>query len=251
MYIARVLYGGTEVYAEYREGKYFVIGGDIFGDFSVSDKVISPEKILPPVQPKKIIALGANYMKHAKELDLKVNDSPIIFMKPASAVIGHGDSIVYPLEAAKVDYEAELAIVIKKRCRRVKKEDAFSVILGYTCANDVSERVFQKMDGQWTRAKGYDTFCPLGPHVATDINSESLDLETIVNGVVRQKGNTADMINKVDDIIAFVTQVMTLETGDVILTGTPENIGEIKPGDLVEIKIEKIGSLVNKVVKEI
>lgn len=250
MKIARINIEKGTIYAEYRDGKYYPIAGDIFNKYRVLEKSVTPLKLLAPVLPTKIIALGANYKKHAEELHLNVNSVPTIFMKPTTSVLEPNGNIIYPNRATQVDYEAELAIVIKKQCRYVQKQDASSVILGYTCANDVSERVFQKMDGQWTRAKGYDTFCPLGSYIETEVDPACLELKAIVNGEIRQKGNTKDLIHNIPSIISFVSEIMTLNAGDVILTGTPEGVGRINIGDTVEINIEKIGSIVNKVVAE-
>lgn len=248
MKIARIEKNGKTLYAEYRNGKYYQIKGDPFGLFTVSANAVKTDKLLAPAVPSKIIAVGANYKKHAAELDLPLNLEPVIFLKPPTAVLEPFGKILYPEGAAKVDYEAELAIVITKHCRHVKKGDALSYVLGYTCANDVSERVFQKLDGQWARAKGFDTFCPLGPYIETDVDPSALTLETYVNGECRQSGNTADMIHNVPAIIEFVSGVMTLLPGDVILTGTPDGIGEVRRGDSVEVRIERIGSLFNTVV---
>lgn len=238
------------VHAVYDEERntYFAIEGDMFGSFSVGKEVRG--ELVSPVSPSKIIALGANYRKHATELNLRINPVPTLFLKPVSALLSPFGEIVYPASATRVDYEAELAIVIGKRCHKVKRENAFDVILGYTCANDVSERIFQKIDGQWTRAKGYDTFCPLGPCVVTDVDVSALELRAVVNGVTVQRGNTSDMISSIPEIIEFVSEVMTLLPGDVILTGTPDGIGEIRVGDTVEIQIENIGRLINTVVAE-
>ncbi|MDR3262990.1 MAG: fumarylacetoacetate hydrolase family protein [Clostridiales bacterium] len=255
MLIARILTDGLDgkriIYAEYNDGKYFALKGGLSGGFVKTSKTVEAKKILPPVKPSKIIALGANYVKHAEELKLNVGKEPVIFLKPPTSVIGHGDDIVYPACASKVDYEAELAVIISRKCRNVKRGDAHRVIAGYTCANDVSERVFQKQDGQWLRAKGFDTFCPLGPFIASGIDAHDLELKAIVNGEIRQRGNTRDMLHGVFEAIEFVSGVMTLYPGDVILTGTPDGIGEIHIGDTVEIEIANIGALQNKVVKEI
>lgn len=248
MKIARIKTESGNIYAEFINGKYYPLTGDVFSDFIVSKKNVTPLKLLSPAEPSKIIALGANYRKHAEELKLNINSVPTIFMKPTTAVLEPEGCIVYPRNATQLDYEAELAIVIKKQCRNVKAEDAYSVILGYTCANDVSERAFQKMDGQWTRAKGYDSFCPLGSYIETAADPSCLELKTIVNGEIRQQGNTKDLIHSIPSIIEFVSEIMTLNAGDVILTGTPEGVGRINIGDTVEIVIEKIGSIKNKVV---
>ncbi len=248
MKIARILWQDKLCYAKVEGQKYFLIEGDMFNIKSVSNRPLDGNiKILPPTEPSKIVALGANYKKHAKELNLNINAVPLIFLKPPSSIIADGESIIIPPDAKKVDYEAELAIIIGKDCKNVKKEEVFDVILGYTCANDVSERVFQKSDGQWTRAKGFDTFCPVGPVIETELDGDNVNLKAVVNNKVVQQGNTSDMINDITTIITFITSVMTLKKGDLILTGTPEGVGQIRKGDTVEIIIDGIGSLKNKV----
>jgi 2-keto-4-pentenoate hydratase/2-oxohepta-3-ene-1,7-dioic acid hydratase in catechol pathway len=251
MYIARILTEKGICYAQAKDGRFFLIDGDCFNIKWVSEKPYHGEvKILAPVEPSKIIALGANYRKHAQELKLTVNADPTIFLKPPTAVIADGEDIIIPEGSTTIDYEAELAIVIGKDCKKVKKEDAYSVILGYTCANDVSERVYQKLDGQWARAKGFDTFCPLGKYIATGINPEALDLKTVLNGVTVQHGNTADMIHGIAKTVEFVSHIMTLKKGDIIMTGTPEGVGPMRDGDEVEIVIENVGSVKNRVRKQ-
>lgn len=250
MKIARISNGKKEFYAEYRDGKYYRIKGDCFAVKSVAKSPLKGEiKLLAPVLPSKIIALGANYRKHAEELNLKVNPEPVIFLKPQTSVIAYGEDIILPPQATKVDYEAELVIVINSYCKNIEKEDAYKYILGYTCGNDVSERVFQKQDGQWARAKGFDTFCPLGPYIETEIDAGNLDLMAVRNGEVVQKGNTRDMINDIPTTVSFISKIMSLKKGDIILTGTPEGVGQIKAGDTIEIVIEGVGSLKNPVVQ--
>lgn len=252
MILARIQTKDGISYAEVKEGKYYLIEGDCFDIRGVAQEAyVGDIKLLAPVEPSKIIALGANYRKHAEELKLNVNKDPTIFMKPQTAIIADGEDIILPHGATKVDYEAELAIIIGKDCRKVKKANAHSVILGYTCSNDVSERVYQKLDGQWTRAKGFDTFCPLGKYIVQDIDADNLELMAVLNGEVVQKGNTCDMIHGIADIVEFVSGVMTLKKGDIIMTGTPEGVGEIMDGDTIAIVIEGIGRLENKVRKEI
>jgi 2-keto-4-pentenoate hydratase/2-oxohepta-3-ene-1,7-dioic acid hydratase in catechol pathway len=208
-------------------------------------------EFLPPVNPSKIIAVGLNYLDHSKEFGQPVPDEPLIFLKPPSAIIGHLDSIIYPMEARRVDYEAELAVVVGKKIRNADINEARDGILGYTCANDVTERFFQKKDGQWTRAKGFDTFAPIGPWIAADIEPEDgLSIKSYLNGSIRQSSTTSEMIFSPAQILSFVSKVMTLNPGDVILTGTPSGVGELRPGDTVEIEIEGIGILKNPVVSE-
>jgi 2-keto-4-pentenoate hydratase/2-oxohepta-3-ene-1,7-dioic acid hydratase in catechol pathway len=206
-------------------------------------------RLLAPVIPTKIIAVGRNYVDHAEELDNPIPETPLIFLKPPTAVIGPLQSIRIPAASENVHHEAELAVVIGKVARDVKIEDAGAYILGYTAANDVTARDLQRGDGQWTRAKGFDTFCPLGPAIDTDLDPlEGLQVTCRVNDELRQSGSTADMIFGVSELISYVTGVMTLLPGDVILTGTPSGVGPIVDGDRVEVEIEGIGVLMNKVV---
>lgn len=204
--------------------------------------------LLSPVFPTKVVCVGRNYADHAAEHGVSVPDEPVIFLKPATAVIGPGAAIVLPSESAEVHHEAELAVVVGRVAHRVAAEDAAAHILGYTAANDVSARDLQKKDGQWTRAKGFDTFCPLGPAIETELDPAGLDIRCRVNGTVRQEASTEDMVFGVAEVFAFVSRVMTLLPGDVILTGTPAGVGPLRPGDQVEVEIEGIGSLRNPVV---
>ena len=202
-------------------------------------------KILAPVTPTKIIAVGLNYTDHAKELKLSTPKEPLIFLKPPSSIIGTGDTIRLPREAERVDYEAEMGIVIKKKSRNLSYEEAESHIFGYTCLNDVTARDLQKKDGQWTRAKSFDTFCPIGPYIETELDPSSLRIELFVNKKRGQSSNTSNMIFDCKELVAFISGIMTLEPGDVIATGTPAGIGPLRNGDEVEVKIEKLGSLIN------
>jgi 2-keto-4-pentenoate hydratase/2-oxohepta-3-ene-1,7-dioic acid hydratase in catechol pathway len=205
--------------------------------------------LLAPVLPSKIVGVGLNYRDHALELGLAIPVEPAIFFKPVSALVGPGDPILYPSQSRRVDYEAELAIVIRRRCRNVPAARAREHVLGYTCLNDVTARDFQKRDRALGRAKGFDTFCPLGPCIATDIDGNAVRVETYVNGEQRQSCTTKDLIFPVEDLVAWISEVMTLLPGDVIASGTPAGVGPLQPGDRVEIRIEGIGSLVNPVVK--
>jgi 2-keto-4-pentenoate hydratase/2-oxohepta-3-ene-1,7-dioic acid hydratase in catechol pathway len=205
--------------------------------------------LLAPVLPSKIVAVGLNYRDHAHELGLGVPDEPIIFLKPVSALVGPDDPIVYPPQSRRVDYEAELAIVMKRRCRSVPATRAREYVLGYTCLNDVTARDLQARDRQPVRAKAFDTFCPLGPCIATDIDPNAVTIETYVNGERRQCSTTKELIFPVEDLVARVSEIMTLLPGDVIASGTPAGVGPLQPGDRVEVRIEGIGSLVNPVVK--
>ena len=206
-------------------------------------------KLLPPVTPSKIVALGLNYRHHAEELKSPIPDAPLVFLKPSTSVIGPEDNIIYPSSSHRVDYEGELAVVIKKPVWRVLEEDALDYVLGYTCFNDVTARDLQQKDTQWTRAKGFDTFAALGPCIETELDLASVPLETYLNGELRQRGNTSDLIYSIPELINFISHVMTLLPGDIIATGTPSGIGPMYPGDTVEVKIAPIGTLRNYVVR--
>lgn len=223
------------------------LGGQATGRTLAASRV----RLLAPCQPGKIVCLGRNYRAHAAELGNPVPQQPLIFLKAPSALIGPGEAIVYPARSQQVDYEGELAVIIGKRCRHIgTEEDPLGYIFGYTCLNDVTARDLQKVDGHFARAKGFDTFCPLGPVIETEIDPANLVVETYVNGVRRQRGNTSDMIFPLDAIMRFLSGVMTLEPGDVIATGTPPGVGSLQVGDTVEVMIEGIGRLQNPVVGE-
>lgn len=207
-------------------------------------------RLLPAARPTKILCIGRNYRAHAAELGHEVPKEPLVFFKPPSSVIGHGGTIRLPKESARVDYEGELALVIGKRARRAPKEAWRDVVFGVTCALDVTARDLQKTDGQWWRAKGFDTFCPLGPAVETDVDPSSLVLETFVDGALRQTGKTSDFIFDVGTLIAWTSAAMTLEPGDVILTGTPEGVGPLAAGQTVEVRISGVGTLAANVESE-
>jgi 2-keto-4-pentenoate hydratase/2-oxohepta-3-ene-1,7-dioic acid hydratase in catechol pathway len=223
--------------------------GHPFGELDPDGRVIpaSEVKLLAPILPSKIIGIGKNYADHAVEMDSELPIEPLMFLKPNTSVIGPNEFIVLPQQSAMVHHEAELAVVIGRFCKDVPRERVNEVILGYTCANDVSARDVQKSDGQWTRAKGFDTFCPLGPWIETDLDPSEVEIAAYVGSEQRQSGNTKDLIFSVLDLVSYVSHQMTLLPGDVILTGTPAGVGPIVAGDEVEISIEGIGSLVNPV----
>ncbi len=228
-----------------------VATGDIESGFRKSEERyrLKEVRLLPPCIPSKIIAIGLNYKAHAAEFNKELPEEPMIFMKPPTAVIGHDDEIVYPAHMSRrVDFEGELAVVIGREARMVSAEDAGKFIFGYTCFNDVTARDLQKTDKQYARAKGFDTFAPMGPWIETDLDPLDVRIESYLNGEKRQDTSTADMIFNTYRIVSFVSQVMTLLPGDVIATGTPSGVGKMKPGNTVEIRIEGIGSLVNRVV---
>lgn len=199
------------------------------------------------IEPSKIVCVGLNYRDHAKELSMQLPKMPILFMKPVSSLIGNNDKIVYPKMTADLHYEAELAIVIKDRIRNISEKEARQHILGFTCANDVTARDLQNADGQWTRAKSFDTFCPVGPKIVKDVDPDNLDIKLYLNGEIKQSSNTSNMVFRVDYLVAFISQVMTLEPDDIILTGTPPGVGPMQVGDTVEVEISGIGRLKNQV----
>ena len=206
-------------------------------------------RLLAPVLPSKVVAIGKNYADHAREMGGEPPPEPVIFLKPSTAVVGPRDPIVYPVKLSeRVDFEGELAVVIGRLCRQVPPERVPDVIFGYTCANDVTARDLQARDGQWTRAKGFDTFCPLGPWIETAADPADLALSTSVNGEVRQQARTSQLLHDVPALIEYVSAVMTLLPGDVLLTGTPAGVGPLEDGDEVAVTIEGIGTLANTVV---
>jgi 2-keto-4-pentenoate hydratase/2-oxohepta-3-ene-1,7-dioic acid hydratase in catechol pathway len=207
-------------------------------------------RLLAPVLPTKVVAVGRNYAEHAREMGGEVPDDPVIFLKPSTAVIGPGDPIVHPGWVGRVDYEGELAVIVGKLARRLDEADAIQAVLGFSCANDVTARDLQRADGQWARAKGFDSFCPLGPWIETDLDSSDLALRTLVNGEPRQQARTSQLERGVASLMAFVSRVMTLLPGDVLLTGTPAGVGPLEVGDRVEVEIDGIGVLANQVVGE-
>jgi 2-keto-4-pentenoate hydratase/2-oxohepta-3-ene-1,7-dioic acid hydratase in catechol pathway len=224
-----------------------------FGPFELSTArfPLSEVRLLAPILPSKVVGIGKNYADHAREMGAEPPAEPVVFLKPSTSVIGPGDAIALPWQSAEVHHEAELAVVIGRLCREVPRERAADVILGYTCANDVTARDLQRVDGQWARAKGFDTFCPLGPWIETDLGGpDGLDLavECRVDGAVRQSGRTKDLITNVADLVAHVSAFTTLLPGDVILTGTPAGVGPLADGQTVTVDIEGIGTLSNRVV---
>lgn len=208
-------------------------------------------RLLAPVIPRsKVVGVGKNYAAHAAEMGGEVPPEPLVFLKPNTSVAGPGDPVFYPKETGNLSYEGELAVVIGRICRKVSREDAAKVIYGYTIANDVTARDLQHNDGQWTRAKGFDTFCPLGPWIETELDPSDLRLTTRLNDEVKQDSRTSDMVFSVADIIAYITSFTTLLPGDVVLTGTPQGVGPMHIGDLVSITVEGIGTLSNRIVAD-
>jgi 2-keto-4-pentenoate hydratase/2-oxohepta-3-ene-1,7-dioic acid hydratase in catechol pathway len=225
-----------------------------FTDFEQADRaeiVLSAVRLLAPAEPSKIVCIGRNYREHAKELNHPIPTEPLFFLKPPSSIIGPGEKVRRPNALSqRVDHEGELGVVIGKRCYRLREvDDVRSYILGYTCINDVTARDLQEKDGQWTRSKGFDTFCPVGPVVAEGLDPwKGVGVQTRVNGQIRQNGTTVDFLFPLDLLIRFISQVMTLEPGDLIATGTPAGVGPLQPGDTVEVTVEGVGTLTNTVV---
>ena len=246
--VCRIQHNGRASYAEESDGGYRLIEGDIFaGPPYKMGPDVKPERILSPVTPSKIVAIGLNYRDHAAEMGKPLPDEPLMFMKPSTAVIGPGDAIRLPPGAGRVDYEAELGVVIGRRASRVAAAQALDYVLGLTCVNDVTSRDLQKKDVQYTRAKGFDTFAPIGPCIVMGLDPTALDIEGWANGEKRQGSNTRQLIFSVAEIIAFVSGVMTLLPGDVVSTGTPSGVGPLKAGDRFMVKISGIGELINVV----
>jgi 2-keto-4-pentenoate hydratase/2-oxohepta-3-ene-1,7-dioic acid hydratase in catechol pathway len=208
---------------------------------------LAKARLLAPCVPTKVVAVGLNYIDHASELSMDVPKEPVLFLKPTTAVIGQGEAIVYPAMSHQVDYEAEIGVVIKRTAKNIKEEDAGNYILGYTCANDVTARDLQRTDGQWTRAKSFDTFAPLGPYIDTEFDPTGVKVESILNGVVMQSSTTDRMLFKIPFLVSFISQVMTLNPGDVIMTGTPPGVGPMQPGDKIIVRVEGLGILKNDV----
>lgn len=206
---------------------------------------IGQVRLLAPCLPSKVVGVGFNYRRHAVELDFRLPEKPVLFLKPPTTVVGPGDRVLYPALSRQVEYEGEMAVVIGRVTRDVTPVEAPGCILGYTCANDITARDLQPKDGQWTVAKGFDTFCPLGPAIVTELEPAGLTVTTRLNGQVRQSSPVSDLIFGVPELVSYISQVMTLLPGDVILTGTPAGVGPMQPGDAVEIEVSSIGILAN------
>jgi 2-keto-4-pentenoate hydratase/2-oxohepta-3-ene-1,7-dioic acid hydratase in catechol pathway len=233
------------------EEKIGSINGNIYGEYRRQEVEfpLAAVKLVAPTEPSKIICIGRNYVEHAKEHDAEVPKVPLIFLKPPSSIIGSGETIILPRQSQQVEHEAELVVVIGKRGKDILTEEAQDYIYGYTIGNDVTARDLQRSDGQWTRAKGFDTFCSFGPWVDTDFDASDAVITCKVNGQPRQMASTRDMVFNVSQLIAFISTVMTLEPGDLIFTGTPAGVGPLKDGDEVVVEIEGLGKLSNPVRK--
>ncbi len=247
----RFEYQGSECFGRYDGDQIEIIKGAYWEKFEPINEFVGYEdvKLLCPVQPSKIICVGLNYHAHVEHSQSAATapERPLIFLKPPSALIGPGTTIEYPDSVDRVDYEAELGVVIGKRGRKISQKDALEHVFGYTCVNDVTARKVQKADGQWTRGKGYDTFCPVGPYVVRGVDVSDVAVEAYLNGKQKQHGRTADFIFPIPYLIEFISECMTLEAGDIISTGTPQGIDPMQRGDMVEVRVENVGSLVNTV----
>lgn len=253
MHIGRFKSEEKIFYGEVKANQVREIAGDIFSKYHYTDNQydLADLKILTPSPSCKIILTGLNYQDHARELNFDIPDEPVIFIKPSTTLIAHNENIIYPDNSKQVDYEAELAFIIKDECHKIRKEDAYKYILGYTCLNDVTARDIQKKDGQWTRAKSFNTFCPVGPFIyipESGFDPHKLQIRTFLNEEIRQDSNTSNLIFSIDYLLWFVCSIMTLYPGDIISTGTPSGIGSMNIGDEVRIEVEKVGSLKNKIV---
>ncbi|HZP46962.1 MAG TPA: fumarylacetoacetate hydrolase family protein [Vicinamibacterales bacterium] len=254
--IVRVQRGRETFHASDRDGQLRIIDGDIFGRYAAGALVPGGTgepglRLLPPVTPSKIVCVGLNYKDHAGEVGKALPAEPLLFIKPTSAVIGPGDTILMPPGVGRVDHEAELGVVIGRRAHRVPRAKAWEYVLGLIAVNDVTARDLQKKESQYTRCKGFDTFAPIGPCIATGLDGAPRRVEGWVNDERRQASSTAHLIFPIDHLIEFVTFVMTLEPGDIISTGTPEGIGPLKDGDVVKVVVEGVGELVNRVTSEV
>lgn len=249
--IIRFSYQGKVGYGQVKKGIVRAYDGSPFSGGKPGSTILplNDVKLLAPCRPSKIVAVGLNYKSHAKEMGMDLPEEPMLFMKPSTSVIGPNEAIRLTPMSQRVDYECELGVVIGSKCRGAGPVQAKDAILGYTCLNDVTARDLQAKDGQFTRAKGFDTFCPIGPVVAQDIEIGGLRVQTLVDGNVRQDGHTSDLIFSAAKLVSFISQIMTLAPGDVIATGTPSGIGPLQDGEVVTVEVQGIGSLVNPVRK--
>jgi 2-keto-4-pentenoate hydratase/2-oxohepta-3-ene-1,7-dioic acid hydratase in catechol pathway len=258
-FIYRIEFQGRRRFAAERGGRLCLIEGDLFGEFALGEEVArcpSPGtpppgiRLSAPVRPTKIVGVGLNYRDHARETNLPIPAEPVIFLKPSTSVIGPGDAILLPPGAGRVDYEAELGVVIGRRARCVPRHLALDYVLGYTCVNDVTARDQQARGVQWSHCKGYDTFAPIGPSVAVGLDPSALAVEAWLNGERRQASSTRELVFPVDELVAYISSVMTLLPGDIIATGTPSGIGPLSAGDVIAVRVEGVGELSNRVELE-
>lgn len=252
MKIVRIKAGDDITYGIADAEGVLVYNGSPFVAWEPTETVVPWDAVhlLAPTLPTKVVCVGRNYAEHADEMDVEVPNEPVIFIKPATSVIGQNAPVVFPRQSSEVHHEAELAVVMGRIAHNVRAEDVSGYVLGYTAGNDVTARDLQRKDGQWTRGKGFDTFCPLGPAIETELDPlERLAVICRVNGEVRQAGFTSDMVFGVAELIEYIAAVMTLLPGDVVMTGTPSGVGPVSPGDVMEVEIDGIGTLVNRVVE--
>ncbi len=249
MKLLRLLYEGKERYGKMEGGEVRLLRGNPFAKLEEGEGRLglSQVRLLAPVLPGKALCIGLNYRDHAKEFDLPIPTSPVVFIKPPSALLAPGAQIIRPAQSRRVDFEAELVVVIGRKAKDVPAEKAFDYILGYTCGNDVTARDLQPKDGQWTVAKSFDTFMPLGPWIETELDPSDLAVSAYLNGEKKQSSNTVNLIFGVPELVEFLSSVMTLEPGDLIMTGTPSGVGPMNSGDEIAVEIQGIGRLVNKV----
>ncbi len=249
MDVVRCLVDGVGRYGVVHGGVIRLVESAPYNDYQYTgdELPLAGATLLPPCEPSKIIAIGFNYAPHSKELGVEIPKEPLLFLKPPSALIGHGEAIVLPPMSTQVEYEAELGVVIGKTTKNISETEALASVFGCTCINDVTARDLQKADVQFTRAKGFDTFCPMGPWIRTGLDVTDLRVRSFVNGEPRQDGCTADLIRPVAQLIAYISQVMTLSPGDVIATGTPAGVGPLSAGDQVAVDIAGLGRLENSV----
>jgi len=249
MKLLRFTADGQARYGAVEQRQIRELTGDPFGSLRFGPRGFQLDDVtlLPPCEPSKIVAVGVNYKAHAQEMGHRLPEEPLLFLKPPSSIVGPGGAIHYPDGVTRLDYEAELAVVIKKKARDITPEQASGVILGYTCLNDVTARDLQQKDKQWTRAKSFDTFAPIGPWIVTDLDPSNLKIEGILNGETKQSSSTSDLIFPVPFLVSFISTIMTLLPGDVITTGTPSGVGPMQRGDTIEVVIEGIGRLTNTV----
>jgi 2-keto-4-pentenoate hydratase/2-oxohepta-3-ene-1,7-dioic acid hydratase in catechol pathway len=254
--IYRIEYRGSVLHAVDRAGRLCPIEGDIFGEYQLGDPLAEgyfprdlPEgvRLLAPIVPSKIVAIGLNYRDHAAEQKKPAPTEPVIFIKPSTSVIGPGDPIRLPSGVGRIDYETEVGVVIRKRATRVSRDRALEHVLGYTCVNDVTARDLQRRGFQYSHCKGYDTFAPVGPCIAVGLDASDITVEGLLNEERRQSSSTAQLIFPVEELIAYITNIMTLEAGDIISTGTPSGIGVLSPGDTFTVRVEGVGELTNPV----
>lgn len=243
-YENRISYGvlNGELVLPIKDKPYSVI------EYTGESLPLSHVKLIAPAEPSKIVAIGKNYKAHADEMGEGRPTEPLLFLKPSTCIVGNEDNVVYPAISNRLDYEGELGVIIGKTAHNIKEGESSNYIFGYTCLNDITARDIQKSDPQWTRGKSFDTFCPIGPHIETELAAMNTGIRTRVNGEIKQNSNTSCMTHDIDKLICYITQCMTLLPGDIIATGTPEGIGSMQRGDIVEVEIDGIGVLRNKIV---